>query len=157
MRQVEIIPMSPPAPRHQAAPRLGALVSPDRMTDNQIVGEIEACNADIRRAIFWGDDVVDAQGRRDALEKEQFRRRVAAIRARDIDIQPFICDATDVRRQALSPIVGAAKGRIEVAMPACLRIALSALLLCAFVGVVAAVAAPRIIELDARYAAMDRR
>tara|TARA_R110002020_G_scaffold471284_1_gene698252 strand:+ start:39875 stop:40306 length:432 start_codon:yes stop_codon:yes gene_type:complete len=136
----------------------------EHTTDAELAHEHSLCTDTITRAIFWGDDVADAQARRREIEAEQFRRRLAKVRGQAIQIRPIVFDDPGVRKRSPSSssdrirgpvITGAAKSRsLRRPSAAFLAVAIGALICCLAVSV--ALAGQRLVEIDARYAAQER-
>lgn len=126
----------------------------ERMTDAELAREHGVSTDVITSAVFWGDDVTVAQARRREIEAEQFRRRVAQLRAETIHINPIVCDSPPPR-YAAPVITGTAKSRSAARWPRLGLIgSLGFLIACLAVSFV--MAGQRLIELEDRYAAMER-
>ena len=128
----------------------------EHTTDADLAHEHNLCTDTITRAIFWGDDVADAQARRRDIEAEQFRRRLAKVRGQTIQIRPIVFDDPGVRPRMAEPMIsGTAKSRsLRRPSSAFLAVAIGVLICCFAVSV--ALAGQRLVELDNRYAAQER-
>jgi hypothetical protein len=133
------------------------------MTDEELVQERQLFDNEIASADRWGAKVTAAMEFREAVEHEQRRRRLAKVRAEQIHVSPFLVDDPGVRPQRSSSsdlirgpvITGTAKARSEARMPRYGMIGAAAFLtLCLAASFV--MAGQRLVELDARYAAMER-
>ena len=154
MQQITTMPMTPSLPRQAttSAPSISALTPVDRMSDLQLDREWALCNREIELAVFWGDEVEGAQTRRNQVEQEQFRRRLARLRSDGIFVRPIVYGCPDPRRGMAGPIItGAAKARSE-RKPSRFFLILTAGLLLAGLAFASALAGQQLLALDARYA-----
>ncbi len=141
----------------------------ENLTDDQLDTERAHWSAEIASRSRWGDDIDHARDARDAVEREQRRRRILAARAGNLHIRPIVLDDPGVRSRSSSssssgstrglirgPIItGTGKNRAE-RRPGRHGLALSAAVLIACLAVSAAFAGQRLLELEGRYAAMER-
>jgi len=127
------------------------------MTDRELEQERLLWDDEIVSADRWGDSQTTASQKRDAVEREQHSRRLAKVRAEQIHIRPIVLDDPGVKPRPVSgPVItGSAKARLEARMPRFGIIGAVAFLL-ACLAVSAVMAGQRLVELDDRYAAMER-
>jgi hypothetical protein len=154
MQQITIMPMTPSLPRQvrDLSPAIAALTPIDRMTDRQLDREWSLCNREIELAVFWGDEVEGAQNRRNQVEQEQFRRRLARYRSDGIFVRPIAYDCPDPRRGISGPVItGSGKARRE-RKPSRFFLVVIAVLLFAGLAFASALAGQQLLALDARYA-----
>lgn len=128
------------------------------LTDCQLEQRHAVLQDDITIARRWGDNTAKAERILIEVEEEQARRRIVASRGGNIHVLPIVFDDPGVRppRTVSAPVIkGAASARSESRLPRYGLIgAVSAL--CILLAFSAALAGQRLVELDARYAAMER-
>ena len=135
----------------------------ENLTDDQLDTERAHWSAEIASRSRWGDDIDHARDARDAVEREQRRRRILAARAGNLYVRPIVLDDPGVRSRSSSssdlirgPIItGTGKNRAE-RRPGRYGLAFSAAVLIACLAVSAAFAGQRLLELEDHYAAMER-
>nr|CAD6412816.1 hypothetical protein REQ54_01067 [Rhizobium sp. Q54] len=128
-----------------------------KMTDADLDAQRSYWSAEIASRSRWGEDIEHARDARDAVEREQRRRRIMAARAGNLHIRPIVVDDPGVRPALHSApvITGAGKARAERRPTRFgLTAALGALLV--FLAVSAALAGQRLVELEDRFAAMEQ-
>ncbi|WP_281978832.1 hypothetical protein [Pseudorhizobium flavum] len=132
------------------------------LTDDQLETERANWSAEIASRSRWGDDIDLARDARDAVEREQRRRRIMAARAGDLHFRPIVFDDPGVRARTSSSdlirgpvITGTAKARAEHRPTRFGLIAATGVIL-ACLAVSAALAGQRLLEIEHRFAAMER-
>ncbi len=127
------------------------------LTDADLDAERAYWSAEIASRSRWGDDIDHARDARDAVEREQRRRRIQAARVGDLHVRPIVLDDPGVRPAAHSApvITGAAKARSE-RRPTRFRLIAATGVILACLAVSAALAGQRLLEIESRFAAMER-
>ncbi|CAD7036603.1 hypothetical protein RHAB21_02546 [Pseudorhizobium halotolerans] len=129
----------------------------ETLTDADLDAERAYWSAEIASRSRWGDDIDHARDARDAVEREQRRRRIQAARVGDLHVRPIVVDDPDVRPAVHSApvIIGSAKARNERRPTRFGLIAATGVIL-ACLAFSAALAGQRLLEIESRFAAMER-
>lgn len=127
------------------------------LTDAELETERAYWSAEIASRSRWGDDIDQARDARDAVEREQRHRRIMAARADTLHLRPIVFDDPGVRQRSHSApvITGTAKARAEH-RPTRFRLLAAAGFILACLAFSAALAGQRLLEIESRFAAMER-
>ena len=127
------------------------------LTDADLDAERAYWSAEIASRSRWGDDIDIARDARDAVEREQRRRRIQAARVGHLHVRPIVVDDPGVRPAVHSApvITGTGKARKERRPTRFGMIAATGVIL-ACLAFSAALAGQRLLEIEGRFAAMER-
>ena len=129
----------------------------ETLTDADLDAERAYWSAEIASRSRWGDDIDQARDAREAIEREQRRRRVLAARLGNLHVRPIVVDDPGVRPAVHSApvITGTGKSRNEHRPTRFGLIAATGVIL-ACLAFSAALAGQRRREIEGRFAAMER-
>lgn len=138
------------------------------LTDDQLETERAYWSAEISSRSRWGDDIDLARDARDAVEREQRRRRIMAARAGDLHFRPIVFDDPGVRARSSSSSSGSTRGLIRGPVitgtanarserrPTLFGLIAATGVILACLAVSAALAGQRLMEIEHHFAAMER-
>lgn len=127
------------------------------LTDADLDAERAYWSAEIASRSRWGDNIDHARDARDAVEREQRRRRIQAARVGSMHVRPIVVDDPGVRPAVHSAplIIGTGKARNQ-RRPTRFGLFAATGVILACLAFSAALAGQRLVELEHSFAAMER-